>query len=147
MATNRERALATAARLLPRRAAIRRWRAVKKVCRREWLTVQAASSKALRSQRLPPPMELFRSEGLPARVADCPSCFKQGVAQPAVATADGAVPTLTRGLVITGTNASPGSKVGRGWKPSHVGTDLGNDLLSSPDADSRDLIQVVESRL
>src|SRR5487761_1359174 len=59
MATNREWALATAARLLPRRAAIRRWRAVKKGCRRERLAVQAASSKALRSQRLPPPMELF----------------------------------------------------------------------------------------
>src|SRR5260370_17206009 len=101
--------------LLPGGAAIRRWGAVKKVCRREWLTVQAASSRALRSQRLPPPTELFRR--------------------------------LPRGLVITGTNASPGSKVGGGRKPSHVCTDLGNDLLSRADTDAGNLIHVVESGL
>src|SRR5260370_13141340 len=100
---------------LPRRAAIRRGRAVKKGCRREGLTVQAASSRALRSQRLPPPTELFRR--------------------------------LPRGLVITGTNASPGSKVGGGRKPSHVCTDLGNDLLSTADTDAGNLIQVLESGL
>src|SRR6266516_4348408 len=82
-----------------------------------------------------------------AAVGDRPRSLHQGVAQPAVATANTSVLALARGLVVVGEDAGPGGEVSCAREPGHVGARLGQDLLSSAGSDARNLIQSAQGGL
>ena len=55
--------------------------------------------------------------------------------------------TLSRRLVVAWADAGPGSKVSRGWEPSHVCPGLDQDLFGSSTADAGNLIQPLQGEL